>query len=84
MPSTRQWVLTDIADSTQLGTRERVIAKVGKIQATRTVAATGDGRREKSDRRAMRTAREFSNEAEIVERTGMESCELDGRDWEVW
>ena len=32
-PPTRELVLTDIADSTQLGTRERVRAKVGKIQA---------------------------------------------------
>ena len=41
--STREWVLTDIADSTQLGTRERRRAKERKIQATRTVEATGDG-----------------------------------------
>ena len=63
------------------------MAKVRKILATRTVAATGDRRREESDRRAMeaeRTAREFSDEAKIVEQTGMESCELDGRDLEVW
>ena len=32
-------------------------AKVGKIQATRTVAATGDGRREESDRRVRETER---------------------------
>ena len=37
--STREWVLTDIADSTQLGTRERRRAKERRIQATRT---TGD------------------------------------------
>ena len=62
---TREWVLTDIADSTQLGTMERVRAKVRKIQATRTVAATGDGRREESDRRvreAERRAREAERE----------------------
>ena len=41
--STREWVLTDIADSTQLGTRERRRAKERKIQATSTVEATGDG-----------------------------------------
>ena len=41
--STREWVLTGIADSTQLGTRERRRAKERKIQATRTVEATGDG-----------------------------------------
>ena len=62
-PPTREWVLTDIADSTQLGTRERVRAKVGKIQATRTVAATGDGRREESERR-VREAEGRAREAE--------------------
>ena len=41
--STREWVLTDIADSRQLGTRERRRAKERRIQATRTVEATGDG-----------------------------------------
>ena len=69
-PPTREWVLTDIADSTQLGTRERVRAKVGKIQATRTVAATGDGRREESDRRvreAERRAREAEGRAREAE-----------------
>ena len=40
--STREWVLTDIADSTQLGTTERARLKVRKIQAARTVKATGD------------------------------------------
>ena len=70
-PPTREWVLTDIADSTQLGTRERVRAKVGKIQATRTVAATGDGRREESERRireAERRAREAEGRAREAER----------------
>ena len=69
-PPTREWVLTDIADSTQLGTRERVRAKVGKIQATRTVAATGDVRREESDRRvreAERRAREAEGRAREAE-----------------
>ena len=61
-PPTGEWVLTDIADSTQLGTRERVRAKVGKIQATRTVVATGDGRRE-SERR-VREAETRAREAE--------------------
>ena len=69
-PHTREWVLTDIADSTQLGTRERVRAKVGKIQATRTVVATGDGRREESERRvreAERRAREAEGRAREAE-----------------
>ena len=68
---TREWILTDIADSTQLGTRERVRAKVGKIQATRTVAATGDGRREESDRRVREAegrAREAEREKEGIKR----------------
>ena len=73
-PPTREWVLTDITDSTQLGTRERVRAKVGKIQATRTVAATGDVRREESDRRvreAERRAREAEDRAgEAEDRAG--------------
>ena len=46
-------------------------AKVGKIQATRTVAATGDGRREESDRRvreAERRAREAERENTDVKR----------------
>ena len=70
-PPTRDWVLTDIADSTQLGTRERVRAKVGKIQATRTVAATGDERRKESERRvweAERRAREAEDRAREAER----------------
>ena len=50
-PPTREWVLTDIADSTQLGTRERV----GKIQGTHTVE---DGRREESDKRVKEAKRE--------------------------
>ena len=41
--STREWVLTDIADRRQLGTRERRRAKERRIQATRTVEATADG-----------------------------------------
>ena len=79
-PHTREWVLTDIADSTQLGTRERVRAKVRKIQATRTVAATGDGRREESEgrvREAERRAREAESDIkrkkEIAERQAMEA-----------
>ena len=63
-PPTREWVLTNIADSTQLGTREMVIAKVGKIQATRTVAATGDGRREESDRKVREESDRRVREAE--------------------
>ena len=47
----REWVLTDTADSTQLATRERLRAKLEKIQATRTAAAEGVGRREESDMR---------------------------------
>ena len=79
-PHTREWVLTDIADSTQLGTRERVKAKVRKIQATRTVAATGDGRREESEgrvREAERRAREaesdIKREKEIAEHQAREA-----------
>ena len=41
--STREWVLTDIADSRQLGSRERRRAKERKIQATRKVETTDDG-----------------------------------------
>ena len=79
-PHTREWVLTDIADSTQLGTRERVRAKVRKIQATRTVAATGDGRRDESEgrvREAERRAREaesdIKREKEIAEHQARET-----------
>ena len=79
-PPTREWVLTDIADSTQLGTRERVRAKVRKIQATRTVAATGDVRREESEgrvREAERRAREaesdIKREKEIAEHQAREA-----------
>ena len=79
-PHTREWVLTDIADSTQLGTRERVRAKVRKIQATRTVAATGDGRRDESEgrvREAERRAREaesdIKREKEIAEHQAREA-----------
>ena len=46
-------------------------AKVGKIQATRTVVATGDGRREESERRvreAERRAREAEGRAREAER----------------
>ena len=62
-PTTREWVLTEIADSTQLGTRERVREKVGKIQATRPLAATGDDRREEFDRK-VREAEGRAREAE--------------------
>ena len=51
-------------------------AKVGKIQATRTVAATEDGRREESDRRvreAERRAREAETAKEIAEHQAMEA-----------
>ena len=41
--STREWVLTDMAEYTQLATRERKRARMKKIQATYTVEATGDG-----------------------------------------
>ena len=82
-PPTKEWVPIDIAGSTQLGTRERVRAKVGKIQATRSVAATGDGRREESDRRvqeaesrareAEREKEDIKREKEIAERQAMEA-----------
>ena len=44
LPSTgsalsREWVLTDVADNTQLATSQRLKAKQEKILATRTVAA---------------------------------------------
>ena len=68
-------------------------AKVGKIQATRTVAATGDGRREESERivrEAERRAREaerenadIKGEKEIAERQAREAdsraVEIEGR-----
>ena len=41
--------MTHIADSTQLGTIKRVKTKAGKTKATRTVAVTGDERREESE-----------------------------------
>ena len=79
-PHTREWVLTDIADSTQLGTRERVRAKVVKNQATRT--ATGDGRREESERRgweAERRAMEAERRAMEAERRAREIEEASKR-----
>ena len=72
-PLTEEWVLTDVADSTQLGTRERVRANVAKILASRTVTAPGplDGGREQSDRRvqeAERRAMEAEARAREAER----------------
>ena len=54
---TREWVLTDLADSSQLGTSQRVREKMVKMsQASHTstatpVAATGGERMEEKDRR---------------------------------
>ena len=79
-PPTREWVLTDIADSTQLGTRERVRAKMGKIQATRTVAATGD-ESERRVREAERRAREAEREKEDM-KSGREIAERQAREAE--
>ena len=64
-PSTisREWVLTDTADSTQLATRQRLREKLEKILATRTAAAAGEGRREESDRR-LREAESRARQAE--------------------
>ena len=59
----REWVLTDVADNTQLATSQRLKAKLQKILATRTVAATGDGRGEESDRR-VREAESRARQAE--------------------
>ena len=60
--------------------------KVGKIQDTRTVAATGDGRREESERRAREAEREnadIKREKEIAERQAREAdsraVETEGR-----
>ena len=68
LPSTgsalsREWVLTDVADNTQLATSQRLKEKLQKILATRTVAGTGDGRGEESDRR-VREAESRTREAE--------------------
>ena len=65
-PSTisREWVLTDTADSTQLATRQRLRAKLEKILATRTAAAAGEGRREESSDRRLREAESRIREAE--------------------
>ena len=46
-PLSREWVLTDTAHTTQLGSRERVREKM--LAAGRTAAAPGDGRRQESD-----------------------------------
>ena len=72
-PSTisKEWVLTDTADSTQLATGQRLRAKLEKIQATRTAAAAGNRRREESDRRlreAESRARMAENRIREVER----------------
>ena len=53
-PPTREWVLTDIADSTQLGTRERVRVKVRKIQGrARDAVREAEGRARGAEGRAM-------------------------------
>ena len=72
-PPTNEWVLTDIADSTQLGTRERVRAKVGKIQATHRDESREESSRrvweaERRAREAEGTAREAEDQAREVQR----------------
>ena len=75
-PLTREWVLTDVADSTQLGTRERIRDKMEKLsQATLTsatkVGGAIDGRMaQESERRveeAERRAREAERGRELAE-----------------
>ena len=75
-PLTEEWVLTDVADSTQLGTRERIRDKVEKLsQATLTSAAkvggaTDGGMAQESERRveeAERRAREAERGRELAE-----------------
>ena len=75
-PLTGEWVLTDVADNTQLGTRERIRDKMEKLsQATLTSAAkVGEavdrGMAQESERRveeAERRAREAEREKEIAE-----------------
>ena len=71
--------MTDIADSMQLGTRERVTTKVEKLQITHShrVRATGDGRTEESDMRvqeAERRAMEAESRAREAQ-SGKETAE---------
>ena len=76
-PLTGEWVLTDVADNTQLGTRERIRDKMEKLsQATPTSAAKvggaiDGGMSQESERagveEAERRAREAEREKEIAE-----------------
>ena len=61
--ATREWVLTDTADSKQLGSVERMKVKVGLIRATRTVAAAGDERSKRRVEEAEQRAREAGGRA---------------------
>ena len=80
-PLTGEWVLTDVADNTQLGTRERIRDKMEKLsQATLTSAvkvggAIDGGMAQESDRRveeAERRAREAERGRELAETSRQE------------
>ena len=84
---TREWVLTDLADSSQLGTSQRVREKMVKMsQASHTstatpVAATGGERMEEKDRRIQeaemraQAAEERAREAERGAETRRQEAE---------
>ena len=81
-PLTGEWVLTDVADNTQLGTRERIRDKMEKLsQATLTSApkvggAIDGGVAQESDRRveeAERRAREAERGRELAETSQQEA-----------
>ena len=69
---TREWVLTDLANSSQLGTSQRVrekMVKMTRISTATPVTATGGERMEEKDRRiqvAEIRAREAEREKEIA------------------
>ena len=79
-PPTREWVLTDIADSTQLGTRKRVRNKMRKIQGrAREAVREAEGRARGAEERAMEEigraearAREAEGRAREAEGRAME------------
>ena len=84
-PLTGEWVLTDVADSTQLRTRERIRDKMEKLsQATLTSAAKvggaiDGGMSQESERRveeAERRAREAERRRELAEARQQEAEEL--------
>ena len=80
-PLTGEWVLTDVADNTQLGTRERIRDKMEMSQATLTSAtkvggAIDGGMSQESERRveeAERRAREAERGRELAETRQQES-----------